>query len=291
LLISQFVIGREEEMQLKSMNCFCCPACNGEFELIIKEKVNEDVVQGLLECHQCKKHFSIKNGLPCLNFPEYLGKSDLKQQQNYDQGAREYDQTMRRQMLSLGVWEYFLNETWARRRLIDGLELENDASVLETGAGTGSDFLSIINQIGKGGQLHGTDISSGMLEIAQQKMKLKDIHVELVQANASYLPYRSALFNAVLHVGGLNTFDDKKRAMEEMCRVAKPGSKIVICDEGFAPGKEKTWMGKRILKQDTKGIFSVKPPVELIPTNTEDLKVYWIWHYAFWVIEFRKSAK
>jgi ubiquinone/menaquinone biosynthesis C-methylase UbiE len=105
---------------------------------------------------------------------------------------------------------------------------------------------------------------------------------------ASYLPYRTANFDAVLHVGALNQFGDKKRAIEEMHRVAKPGAKIVICDEGLAPGKEKTWHGRWILKWEPI-LFAAKPPVDLIPNAIEDLKVYWIWQKTCWVIEFRKE--
>jgi ubiquinone/menaquinone biosynthesis C-methylase UbiE len=177
-------------------------------------------------------------------------------------------------MLSLGLWENALMETRARRLLINRLELEKNASVLETGAGTGSNLPIIADQIGKEGQLDGSDISSGILKVARRKMKAKGIRVELIQANASYLPYRMATFDAVLHVGGLNVFADKKRAIEEMHRVAKPGAKIVICDEGLAPGKEKTWLGRRILKRDKEGLFTMKPPTELLPDKIEDAKVY-----------------
>ena len=91
------------------------------------------------------------------------------------------------------------------------------------------------------------DISSGILNVARRKMKTKGVQVTLIQGNASYLPYRTSMFDAVLHLGALNDFGEKRRAIEEMHRVAKPGSKIVICDEGLAPGKEKTLWGKWIL--------------------------------------------
>lgn len=67
-------------------------------------------------------------------------------------------------------------------------------------------------------------------------------------------------------------------------------SKIVICDEGLAPGKEKTWLGRLILKRDKHGLFTTKPPIEFVPDKTEDLRVYRVWHDVSWVIEFRKSV-
>jgi hypothetical protein len=65
--------------------------------------------------------------------------------------------------------------------------------------------------------------------------------------------------------------------MEETYRVAKPGSKIVLCDEGLVPGR-KTWTGRRILKHDKRGLYSMQPPRELVPDNTKDVKVYWVWN-------------
>jgi ubiquinone/menaquinone biosynthesis C-methylase UbiE len=272
-------------MRLQSIEYICCPACGGEFELNIKEKIEAEVVQGVLECRQCKRCFNITDGFPNLIFPESLGESDLRSQIWHDKHAERYDRDLRLGMLFFGVWE-----GRARRQLIDRLELEKNASVLETGTGTGSALPLIANQIGKEGRLDASDISSGILKVARRKMKAKGIPVELIQANASYLPYRTATFNAVLHIGGLNLFEDKKRAIEEMHRVAKPMSRIVICDEGLSPGKEKTWLGKLILKRDREGLFSTKPPQEFLPDRIEDLKIYWIWHDNFWVIEFRKSV-
>jgi ubiquinone/menaquinone biosynthesis C-methylase UbiE len=173
---------------------------------------------------------------------------------------------------------------------VDRLVLEKDSSVLETGTGTGIALPGIARRIGKEGRLHGSDISEGMLKSAQKKMKAKGIRVELLLANASYLPYRSSMFDAILHIGGWNTFAEKRRAMDEMYRVAKPGGRIVICDEGLSPAKEESGMGRRILRHDIGGLYSMKPPKDLVPDNVQDVKVYHVWHDVYWVVEFRKGT-
>lgn len=275
-------------MQLQSMDYLCCPGCHGKLQLTIEKQREAEVTQGELQCLACNRRFEIKNGLPNLIFPETLEGSDLDSERWHDQHAQQFDQANRRWLLHLGIWEFGLWETRARRQLVDKLVLKKNASVVETGAGTGSNLSIIANYLGKEHRLHGLDISSGILKVARRKMETKGIRVELVQGNASYLPYRSAKFDALLHVGGLNRFGAKKRAIEEMHRVAKPGAKIVICDEGLAPGKEKTWLGRRILKREPV-MFTAKPPVDLIPDDVEDLRVHWIWQGTFWVIEFRKQ--
>ena len=47
--------------------------------------------------------------------------------------------------------------------------------------------------------------------------------VPLYLASAEALPFQDATFDAVLHIGGINFFDDKAQALAEMARVAKPG--------------------------------------------------------------------
>jgi len=187
----------------------------------------------------------------------------------------------------LGIWSLALCPIRARGQLINRLELKKNDSVLETGVGTGRNLPIIAKRIGRDGQLDGLDISSETLKVARTRMKIKGIRVELVQGNASYLPYRTGKFDAVLHLGAINEFGDKKRAIEEMCRVAKLGSKIVICDEGLVPGKEKALWGKWILNFIP--IFASKPPVDLVPRRIEDFKVYWVWQGTFWILEFRKK--
>ena len=89
--------------------------------------------------------------------------------------------------------------------------------------------------------------------------------MDLFLGNGEQLPFRDDSFEGVLHVGGINIFNDKKAAIEEMIRVSKPGTRILIADETergakgyerFIPGFKDSFEGKR------KGIVA---PVELVP--------------------------
>ena len=72
-------------------------------------------------------------------------------------------------------------------------------------------------------------------------------------------------------------------ATAEIVRVAKGGAKIVIGDEGLAPGKEKTWFGHRLLKMNA--LFVNKPPRELVPEQVKDFRLNWIWRGTFYVMD------
>ena len=56
-------------------------------------------------------------------------------------------------------------------------------------------------------------------------------HADLFLGFAEQLPFEGDTFDVVFHTGSINVFEDRRRAIEEMVRVAKPGTRIVISDE------------------------------------------------------------
>jgi len=276
-------------MKLEIVEYLRCPACKGELKLKADRHTGAKVLSGQLLCQECNRGYEIADGLSNLVYPEpeKLPQIDAQFLKQYERIAASYDRTIRLMALLLGIWE-----PRARRRdLIAPLELEPGDCVLEVGAGTGSNMAIIAKRIGKDGKdgkLFALDLSPGMLAAAREKLRKRRIEAEFVLGNGAYLPYKDDTFDAVLHFGGINTFGEKERAIAEMVRVAKPGAKIVIGDEGLAPGKEKTWFGRRLLKMNT--LFANKPPVDLLPENVEDFNLRWIWRGTFYVMDFRKGS-
>lgn len=165
---------------------------------------------------------------------------------------------------------------WAagfRRRMIERLDLKKGDKVLEVSIGTGSNLPYIHEKVGHTGKIYGLDISEGMLEKCRANAGKEKIQVELKVGNASErLPYPDNSFDAVLNFGAFNFFADKKRALKEMIRVAKPDAKIVVGDETLL-------------------LFKVfKPPVELLGREKiADLKVaYERMIVYFWFVDFRR---
>lgn len=271
-------------MYFNSLEYFCCPGCKGMLQLTTKKRTDTEALEGTLHCVKCAGRFEITNGLANLMFPSTLKEPDLASQTWYDQRP-EYDG--RFAAFRFGIWEYAFGETRARWQVIRKLEARKGASILETGTGNGGNLPIIADLVGPNGRLDGLDISVESLMVARKRMISRGIQVELIQGNASYLPYGTGKYDAVLHIGAMNALAEPKEAIQEMHRVAKPGAKIVICDEGLAPGREKTILGRWLLKC-APGVFTGKPPVELLPNDIEDLYVYWVWQGTHWVIEFRK---
>jgi ubiquinone/menaquinone biosynthesis C-methylase UbiE len=273
-----------------SLELMRCPLCHGELVLDVEETQGEEVSSGLLDCSVCKKEYKIRDGIPDFVLPELLNETDEKWMRSYDRTARSYELMMGTliPLLSMG------SEPLERRRWIRQLQIEPGDHVLDVSTGTGRNLSFIAKHVCSKGRISAMDISHGALSIAEMKIRKKRWkNVELQRANASHLPFKNDTFNAVLHVGGINTFGEKRRALCEMVRVAKPNAKIVIVDEGLAPGQEKSFVGRLLLK--TNALYSCKPPTELLPENVKHLRIRWkiicsrflpIW--PFYNMEFRK---
>ena len=122
--------------------------------------------------------------------------------------------------------------TKLRRQLAAGLGLKPGDRVLYTSIGTGLDLPFLAEQVPLDAiELFGLDLSLEMLRKCQRRLRAYEKNSLLVQANAERLPFAAGAFDVVLHVGGINQFDQPGMAVQEMIRVAKPGVRILIADE------------------------------------------------------------
>ena len=160
--------------------------------------------------------------------------NDYKWMEFYDRSASSYFKLFHRiiPVFTLGA------EGRARRRWVELLELKRGDTVLDVATGIGKNISYLINKVGNGGMVYGIDILLGMLRYAV-KISQKRKNIVLIRANASHLLFRGNCFDAVFHVGGINTFEEKELAIKEMFKVAKAGAKIVVVDEGLEPEAEK----------------------------------------------------
>lgn len=271
-------------MRKDFLEYLCCPICNGELALTLSEETVSEVLFGEFKCKSCLRHYAINDGIPDFVAVDKVSEMDEKWMRFYDKVAKSYDRTLK--LLSLlppqPAWE-----PRQRRKWIETLGINEGEFVLDVATGTGLNLPYIARKIGTTGKLMAMDISIGMLKMARKRLQKDRISAELHRANASYLPYKSNLFDTVVHVGGINTFGEKKRAVDEMLRVAKTDAKIAIVDEGLKPGKEKTLFGKFMLKMNP--LYAHKPPIEILPPDIKDLQIQWIWGDIFYFMSFRKS--
>lgn len=170
-----------------------------------------------------------------------------------------------------------------RQALADKLELKAGDQVLEVSIGTGSNLSYIAGRIGPTGKIYGIDISEGMLAQARKKLARIPCPVELQWGNAEDLPYPSDYFDAVLNFGAMNFITDRKKAIDEMVRVARPGAKIVFGDETFAPAG----LLRSLLSYVVLGLLPrLRPPTDLVPEPGDHLS--YLANGLIYVIDWRK---
>jgi ubiquinone/menaquinone biosynthesis C-methylase UbiE len=136
-------------------------------------------------------------------------------------------------------------------------------------------------------------MSAGMLAQCVRNMKKWRREADLFLGNAEALPFRDESFDAVLHVGGINFFAEKRKAVEEMVRVAKPGAKIVIACETEKAIKSnrigiRLVFGKRLMEKMVE--FRHKDMRTLIPENMSGIRFEQIWEGNGYLLEFRKPS-
>jgi ubiquinone/menaquinone biosynthesis C-methylase UbiE len=91
-----------------------------------------------------------------------------------------------------------------------------------------------------------------------------------------------------IKTSGINFFNDREKAIKEMIRVAKPGTKFVIADETekVAKAYENTMIARRFFKNRDEAIV---PPIDLIPKEMLDIKLsYACGNDELYVITFTK---
>ena len=183
-----------------------------------------------------------------------------------------YDRISRLNDIAELVYGIFYDLHKLRSEWMNDVEVNPDWKVLETSIGTGWNIKVLPNNAA----YYGLDISQGMLRQCQRNKRKWKIEIELFQGNAEYLPFKSQTFDSVFHVGGINFFNDRKRAIEEMIRVAKPKTKIVIIDETeerIAKQYRNTpFIGKYFKEADIDKARTVAP-VDLVPQTMNEIAV------------------
>ncbi len=175
-----------------------------------------------------------------------------------------------------------------RRQLMDKLEWRNDISVLCVSVGTGRDFDFIPQRIDvRSLQICGIDINAEMMKRCRKKWSGK-LDLTLVRCCAEALPFRDECFDIVFHFGGINFFNDKQKALEEMVRVAKKGSKLLVADETddlIKGGYNKVGFSRHYFKDTQVNVETIE---KAIPEHVIEKETNYLWDGRIYCITFRK---
>lgn len=264
-------------MKPETVSLLCAPESHEPLRLASVPGPDGSLTQVLIGVDSGQQ-FPVRDGIPLLLDQSKVTGANQRYQRVYNRVAGLYDGGIRLFGVLAGGGEGHFRGEYLRE-----LQGYSDGRLLEVSIGTGAN----LRFIPANADFYGLDLSWGMLKRCRRNLSRWNLEAELILGNAEDLPLRDESFDAVLHVGGINAFDDRAKAIAEMIRVARAGTMIMIVDEtaklmdafAWIPGF-RSWMqqfGDRFL-----------PPVGLVPPDMKGIRVREIAKGNLYCLTFRK---
>ena len=117
----------------------------------------------------------------------------------------------------------------ATEMMLEVASVQPGSRVLDVAAGTGDQTLMAARRVGPTGNVLATDDSASMLKVAAEAARKEGLtNVETRVMNAENLALDADSFDAVICRNALMLFSNPAKALTEMRRVVKPGSKVAV---------------------------------------------------------------
>lgn len=108
--------------------------------------------------------------------------------------------------------------------------LREGSKVLDIAGGTGDLSLAFSKKVGTTGEVVHTDINEAMLRVGRSRLIDKGVLLPTLVCDAEQLPFPDAHFDVVSVAFGLRNMTHKDAALREMCRVLKPGGRLLVLE-------------------------------------------------------------
>jgi ubiquinone/menaquinone biosynthesis C-methylase UbiE/uncharacterized protein YbaR (Trm112 family) len=242
------------------------------------ELVQEACRQFLLNPRSGRR-FPIRDGIPVFVEPGELGGRNRQFRKLYDRVAIFYDAQSH-------IYAFLSGQKLGalRRGFLTELEFRPGDRVLEVSVGTAWNLRLLPPAI----DFYGLDLSWGMLQKGRRNLRRWKREAHLFCGEAENLPFADESFDVVFQLGGLNFFNDKGKAVREMIRVAKPGTRLLISDENEKQIRDLYQkipiLGRRLWRRHE----GLGPPLDLIPAGMEERTVRDHADSRFYTLTFRK---
>lgn len=264
-------------MKPETLDLLCSP---GEHEPLRLDSVQgpngrpEQVLVGV----RSGRRFPIREGIPVLFDETQVTGFNQRFQRFYNRIAGVYD-------AAIGIFGLLAGGGEARFRgeFLRQVEARPGSRVLEVSIGTGANLRYLPAQAA----YFGLDLSWGMLKRCRSNLRRWRREAELILGNAEDLPLRDESFDAVLHVGGINAFNDRAQALSEMVRVARSGARVVVVDESAQMMESFAWApsARKWLEQHAERFAA---PVDLLPHGMLEVQTQAIAKGNMYCLTFRK---
>ena len=140
----------------------------------------------------------------------------------FDSVARRYD--LMNDLMSAGLHRY-----WKRFTVEQSLVRPGDR-VLDVAGGTGDLARLFAERVGNTGAVVLTDINASMLSIGRDRLADHGIVAPVALCDGERLPFPAETFDCVSVGFGLRNMTHKEAALGEMCRVLRPGGRLLVLE-------------------------------------------------------------
>jgi demethylmenaquinone methyltransferase/2-methoxy-6-polyprenyl-1,4-benzoquinol methylase len=150
-----------------------------------------------------------------------LGKKEQVAQM-FDTISGNYDNLNR--VISFGI-----DIKW-RKKVLKIVSDSKPKNILDIATGTGD--LAIMMAETNAEKIIGLDISAGMLEVGNKKIREKKLvdRIELVLGDSEKMPFEDNYFDAITVSFGVRNFENLEKGFSEILRVLKPNGVFVILE-------------------------------------------------------------
>ena len=140
----------------------------------------------------------------------------------FDSVASRYD--LMNDLMSMG-----LHRAW-KTYAVAVANVRSGDKVLDIAGGTGDLARAFAKRIGPSGAVVHTDINHEMLRRGRDRLIDEGVVLPTAICDAEGLPFRGDSFDLVSVAFGLRNMTHKDKALSEMCRVLKPGGRLLVLE-------------------------------------------------------------
>jgi demethylmenaquinone methyltransferase / 2-methoxy-6-polyprenyl-1,4-benzoquinol methylase len=172
----------------------------------------------------------------------------------FDSVASKYD--IMNDLMSMGLHRAWKAYTIAASGVREGHK------VLDIAGGTGDLSMAFAKRVGPQGMVVHTDINEAMLSTGRDRLVNAGHMLPTTICDAEHLPFPDDQFDIVTVAFGLRNMTHKDAALKEMCRVLKPGGRLLVL--------EFSKVAKPLEKAYDFYSFKLLPKIGKVVANDED---------------------